>query len=237
MSRSEPRCSPAFWFGDVLGKVVEARLSVWGGTQTYGGDERADGSVSFRDRDSHSQCPGRGAERLHRPEAPWVGSKSGFLRVPWRASSKNDESGVNATGASWFRPSGRKVNARGCGAAKAATVRYWATSIQEGTAQQRGTFNWCELRPYRGRIAPMARRATPNIGEVDRLAAKFVSVTTLANLALVEWVPKPTERQSRFEGLGLWRLCRQKQSPLFSFTARKKCPVNGRPLTAMKRQR
>ena len=118
------------------------------------------------------QCPSRTETHIHsapvaKPKgfttgSALVGSKSGFLRVPWRASSKNDESGVNATGASWFRPSGRKVNARGCGAAKAATVRYWATSIQEGTARSAETFDWCELRPYRGRIAPTARRATPS---------------------------------------------------------------------------
>jgi hypothetical protein len=41
-----------------------------------------------------------GPERVLSPEAPWVGSERGFLRVPWRAFSKNDKSGGNATGAS-----------------------------------------------------------------------------------------------------------------------------------------
>ena len=73
--------------------------------------ERTGQGPSRTETHIHS-APVGGAARLHRPEAPWVGSKSGFLRVPWRASSKNDKSGVNATGASWFRPSGRKVNAK-----------------------------------------------------------------------------------------------------------------------------
>jgi len=65
-----------------------------------GKERRKSGRVKvLNDWDPHLQRPGL-ESKGSRPEAPWVGSECGFLEVPWRAFSKNDESGGNATRAS-----------------------------------------------------------------------------------------------------------------------------------------
>ena len=98
---------------------------------------------SGRVLDPHLQRPGL-ESKGSRPEAPWVGSECGFLRVPWRAFSKNDESGGNATRASCARGFYQK----GCGAAKPQPLCIGQLPLRKGAREARPY--WCELRPLPG---------------------------------------------------------------------------------------